>query len=152
MKVFKFGGASVKDAAGVRNLAGVLRHFASDDLLIVVSAMGKTTNALEEVVWAHAEGRSTREMLERLRASHLSVLAEVAPVDVAAAAELVLHFDRLSAVLGKGPSGMSIGTTIRSFHRARLEHPDRGCASEAYRHSEHMDRCTHRGADGQHLP
>ena len=105
MKVFKFGGASVKDAAGVRNLAGVLKHFTCDDLLIVVSAMGKTTNALEEVVWAHAEGRSTREMLERLRASHLSVLAEVAPVDVAAAAELVLHFDRLSTLLGKGPSG-----------------------------------------------
>ncbi|MBP7408834.1 MAG: aspartate kinase [Flavobacteriales bacterium] len=105
MKVFKFGGASVKDAAGVRNMAGVLKHFASDDLLIVVSAMGKTTNALEEVVWAHAEGRSTKEMLERLRASHLSVLAEVAPDDVASAAELVLHFDRLSTLLGKGPSG-----------------------------------------------
>ncbi|MBK7271512.1 MAG: hypothetical protein IPI07_19090 [Flavobacteriales bacterium] len=50
MKVFKFGGASVKDAAGVRNVASVLEHFLSDDLLIVVSAMGKTTNALEEVV------------------------------------------------------------------------------------------------------
>ena len=51
MKVFKFGGASVKDAAGVRNVANVLKHFPNDDLLIVVSAMGKTTNALEEVVW-----------------------------------------------------------------------------------------------------
>ncbi|MFN3875719.1 MAG: aspartate kinase, partial [Flavobacteriales bacterium] len=44
MKVFKFGGASVKDAAGVRNVAKVLSRFASDELLIVVSAMGKTTN------------------------------------------------------------------------------------------------------------
>ena len=40
MKVFKFGGASVKDAAGVRNVAKVLSHFPDDDLLIVVSAMG----------------------------------------------------------------------------------------------------------------
>ncbi len=57
MKVFKFGGASVKDAAGVRNVAKVLSHFPNDDLLIVVSAMGKTTNALEEVVWDHVAGR-----------------------------------------------------------------------------------------------
>ncbi|MCB0795835.1 MAG: aspartate kinase, partial [Flavobacteriales bacterium] len=49
MKVFKFGGASVKDAEGVRNVAQVLRHFLDDELLVVVSAMGKTTNALEEV-------------------------------------------------------------------------------------------------------
>ncbi|MCB0783127.1 MAG: aspartate kinase, partial [Flavobacteriales bacterium] len=49
MKVFKFGGASVKDAEGVRNVAQVLRHFPDDELLVVVSAMGKTTNALEEV-------------------------------------------------------------------------------------------------------
>jgi aspartate kinase len=46
MKVFKFGGASVKDAAGVRNLASIVEQY-SDDLVIVVSAMGKTTNALE---------------------------------------------------------------------------------------------------------
>ena len=50
MKVFKFGGASVKDAAGVRNVAEVVKRYGLDDLVIVVSAMGKTTNALEEVV------------------------------------------------------------------------------------------------------
>ena len=105
MKVFKFGGASVKDAAGVRNMASVLRHFPEDDLVIVVSAMGKTTNALEAVVWAYTEGRDTKELTEALRRSHLSVLAEVAPDDVAAAAELVLHFDKLNAYLKGKPSG-----------------------------------------------
>ena len=45
MKVFKFGGASVKDAAGVCNLAKVLMHFPEDDLLIVVSAMGSAVVA-----------------------------------------------------------------------------------------------------------
>ena len=49
MKVYKFGGASVKDAAGVRNLEKIVRS-AGGDLLVVVSAMGKTTNALERVV------------------------------------------------------------------------------------------------------
>ena len=49
MKVYKFGGASVKDAAGVRNLEQIVR-MANSDLMVVVSAMGKTTNALERVV------------------------------------------------------------------------------------------------------
>ena len=49
MKVYKFGGASVKDAAGVRNLEKIVRA-AGGDLMVVVSAMGKTTNALERVV------------------------------------------------------------------------------------------------------
>ncbi|MBK8499785.1 MAG: aspartate kinase [Flavobacteriales bacterium] len=105
MKVFKFGGASVKDAAGVRNVAKVLSHSPDDDLLIVVSAMGKTTNALEEIVWAYVEKKPADERLEVLRAAHLSILAEVAPDDVAAAAELVLHFDKLNARLKGKPSG-----------------------------------------------
>jgi aspartate kinase len=104
MKVFKFGGASVKDPAGVRNVAKVLKHFALDDLLIVVSAMGKTTNALEEVVWAYCDGLPVAEKLEALRRSHLAVLAEVAPDDTAAAAELVLHFDMLGASLKRKAS------------------------------------------------
>lgn len=49
MKVYKFGGASVKDAAGVRNLEHIVR-LTNDELMVVVSAMGKTTNALERVV------------------------------------------------------------------------------------------------------
>lgn len=49
MKVYKFGGASVKDAAGVRNVEHIVR-LTNDELMVVVSAMGKTTNALERVV------------------------------------------------------------------------------------------------------
>ncbi|MCH4552346.1 aspartate kinase [Aestuariibaculum lutulentum] len=50
MQVFKFGGASVKDAEGVKNLASVLQKTGYKNTLIVVSAMGKTTNALELVI------------------------------------------------------------------------------------------------------
>ncbi len=50
MKVFKFGGASVKDAEGVKNLVVVLQKTNEPDLVVVVSAMGKTTSALGEVV------------------------------------------------------------------------------------------------------
>lgn len=54
MIVYKFGGASVKDAHGVRNLKEIVAQ-ASDDLMVVISAMGKTTNALERVVAALAK-------------------------------------------------------------------------------------------------
>jgi aspartate kinase len=50
MRIFKFGGASVKDAAGIKNVYDVLQKVGFDDVLLVVSAMGKTTNALELVV------------------------------------------------------------------------------------------------------
>lgn len=53
MRVFKFGGASVKDANGVRNLENVLRQVGYENTLIIISAMGKTTNALEAVVGSY---------------------------------------------------------------------------------------------------
>ena len=53
MRIFKFGGASVKDAEGVRNVLSVLEETGIEETLLVVSAMGKTTNALERVVEAY---------------------------------------------------------------------------------------------------
>lgn len=50
MRVFKFGGASVKDAGSIKNVYDVLQKVGFDDVLLVVSAMGKTTNALEVVI------------------------------------------------------------------------------------------------------
>ena len=50
MRVFKFGGASVKDAQGIKNVYSVLQTAGYEDVLLVVSAMGKTTNALEVVI------------------------------------------------------------------------------------------------------
>ncbi|MCO6495120.1 MAG: aspartate kinase [Bacteroidetes bacterium] len=49
MKIFKFGGASVKDAESIRNVAKILNSYASDKVLVVISAMAKTTNLLETV-------------------------------------------------------------------------------------------------------
>lgn len=107
MKVFKFGGASVKDTAGVQNVVQVLRHFTDEDLVVVVSAMGKTTNALERVVWGHVAGRDVRNEVGALGAVHRGVLAEVAPRDAAAAAEFARQFGRLGAML-EGPPGGSV--------------------------------------------
>jgi len=55
LKVFKFGGASVKDADSVRNVAAILKKHAPQKLVVIVSAMGKTTNALEKVLNAWYE-------------------------------------------------------------------------------------------------
>src|SRR5690554_3603402 len=52
MKVFKFGGASVKTASAVRNVKSILDDFAKEQLFVVVSAMGKTTNVMERIVRA----------------------------------------------------------------------------------------------------
>ncbi len=49
-KIYKFGGASVKDAEAVRNLADIVGRHKDEDILLVVSAMGKTTNMLEKVL------------------------------------------------------------------------------------------------------
>jgi aspartate kinase len=57
MRVFKFGGASVKDAEGVKNLATVLKTTGYDNTLVVVSAMGKTTNAMEQVIKNYFENK-----------------------------------------------------------------------------------------------
>lgn len=58
MRVFKFGGASVKDAEGVKNLAKVLKTTGYDNTLVVVSAMGKTTNAMELVIKNYFENKA----------------------------------------------------------------------------------------------
>ena len=104
MKVFKFGGASVKDAAGVRNVARVLKHFPGEEILVVVSAMGKTTNALERVVWDWRDGKDVREQVDALRQQHLAVLREVVPGFEEAEAWLLEYFDELEELLGCTPS------------------------------------------------
>ena len=59
MKVYKFGGASVKNAEGVRNLERILRsHNPQERLVVVISAIGKTTNLLEQVLDAYYYDKS----------------------------------------------------------------------------------------------
>lgn len=80
MRIFKFGGASVKDAEGVRNLVRVLEQTGHDDIFLIVSAMGKTTNAMEKVVDAYFKDRqSVTAILQEVREYHLSILNELFP-------------------------------------------------------------------------
>lgn len=74
IKVFKFGGASIKTAEAIKNVGKILQLFKDERLTIVVSAMGKTTDALERVVGAHAEGSGRAyELLELVKKAHYDI-------------------------------------------------------------------------------
>ena len=76
MRVFKFGGASVKSAEAVRNVAHVLQRQSDGPLLIVTSAMGKITNKLELLVDAYFHSKETKKMiLEDVRSFHQEITA-----------------------------------------------------------------------------
>jgi aspartate kinase len=76
MKVFKFGGASVRDANAVKNVANVLSLFKNEQLLVVVSAMGKTTNALENLADAYYKKQKSKSMIyKEIKAFHDEIIA-----------------------------------------------------------------------------
>lgn len=78
MKIYKFGGASVKDAAGVRNVASIIAKEKNNDVLVVISAMGKSTNALETLVnAAFKNDKSASSILKDFIESHNQLLTEL---------------------------------------------------------------------------
>ncbi len=74
MKVFKFGGASVKNAQAIKNVASILKRYSQDQLLVVVSAMGKTTNALERIVTLAQQKKDFNNELEDIKSYHHQAL------------------------------------------------------------------------------
>lgn len=81
MRIFKFGGASVKDASAVRNVSRILSLFPDERLLVVISAMGKSTNKLEEIVDAliKRDRRKYENLIEELYQFHLHIVGELFP-------------------------------------------------------------------------
>lgn len=78
MRVFKFGGASVKDANGVRNVYDVLQKVGFADVLIVVSAMGKTTNALEVVIQDYFnKAKSLQASVQEVKKYHNEIILDL---------------------------------------------------------------------------
>ena len=78
MKVLKFGGASVKDALGVQNLTKVLEVTGTQKTLIVVSAMGKTTNSLEKVVNNYFNAKhKLQSSIQEIKKYHNEILLDL---------------------------------------------------------------------------
>jgi aspartate kinase len=78
MKVFKFGGASVKDANAVKNVATILNRFPNENIIVVISAMGKITNALERLTDAYffKKGDAT-SVLSEIKNYHFDILNQL---------------------------------------------------------------------------
>lgn len=106
MKVFKFGGASVKDAEGVKNLKRVLQQQGAENTLIVVSAMGKMTNALESVVAAYfEEAEKVGGLLTGIQADHFEIIDKLFTSEVEVVKNQVLElFQELKGFLNTNKS------------------------------------------------
>jgi aspartate kinase len=75
MKVFKFGGASVKDASGVKNIAKILLNNSDSKIVVVISAMGKTTNALEKVLNEYFnKNKNILDSINSIKNYHLEII------------------------------------------------------------------------------
>lgn len=77
MQVFKFGGASIRNAMAIKNMAEIIKKYGEKPLVVVVSAMGKTTRALEDYIEARVEGRGDMEKLQIIKDYHNEILTEL---------------------------------------------------------------------------
>lgn len=104
MKVFKFGGASVKDATGVKNLSSIV-HQQQGQLIVVVSAMGKTTNLLEKLcnAYFHQDPQATAIMKE-LKNFHLDIVNTLFPLNDSVYKHLEELFTSLENILSSESS------------------------------------------------
>jgi aspartate kinase len=94
MQVFKFGGASIKDIERIQNTVKIIKDNAAEPLLVVISAMGKTTNALEAVVDAFYAGRKddALQLFEQIKQNHIDVIKYTLPLKWKEAEEHIKEF------------------------------------------------------------
>ena len=106
MKVFKFGGASVRDAKGVKNLVSVLKEVGYDKTIVVVSAMGKTTNALEIILENYFnDSKKTIDGLLQLKQYHIKIVKNLFGNDSCEIEETINKiFEELSGFLNTNKS------------------------------------------------
>ena len=119
MRIFKFGGASVKDANGVKNVFQVLEMVGYDNVLLVISAMGKTTNALEVVIKNYFEkSNELQESIQEVKKYHLQIVLELFEDDKNDVYKAVnQHFDDMEYFLShnKSPNYNFVYDQIVSF-------------------------------------
>lgn len=104
MKVFKFGGASVKDAEGVKNIADVLEFTGYKETFMVISAMGKTTNALETVVELYFEKGDYVSKIKEIEAQHLKIAKDLFQESEEVSVAINQFFEDINAFLRRNKS------------------------------------------------
>jgi aspartate kinase len=103
IKVFKFGGASVKNADSVKNVAGIVSKHCTSPILAVVSAMGKTTNALETLINAYTSNTNVSEIVNDLQKFHLDIAGGLFSKNHPCFSDLQNEFDALNIKLNETP-------------------------------------------------
>lgn len=100
MKVYKFGGASVRSAEGIRNIANIVSQV-GDDLFIVVSAMGKTTNALELVLDSFMKANKTTALvqLNEVKKYHFEIIDALFPASKNVQSEVGVLFSEIESII-----------------------------------------------------
>ena len=107
MKVFKFGGASIKDAPSIKNILEIISKYEKDNLVIVVSAMGKTTNALEKVVDSYFNDKAQlQSSISDVFNFHINILNNLFEKNHFIFSELNTSFKKLGSFIksNKSPS------------------------------------------------
>ncbi|MDQ8142597.1 aspartate kinase [Chryseobacterium sp. CFS15] len=104
MKIFKFGGASVKDAESVKNVSMVLSSQGFEKCLLVISAMGKTTNELEKVVEMYFKKDNYQTEIEHIKQKHIEIAKGLFSENHAVFAEINLFFDDIVSFLRRNKS------------------------------------------------
>jgi len=104
MKIFKFGGASVKDADSVKNVLRVLSIQGFERCLIVVSAMGKTTNALERVVELYFNKSDYQQEIAKIKEDHIQIAKGLFDENHHVFSEIKLFFDDIESFLRRNKS------------------------------------------------
>ena len=104
MKIFKFGGASVKDADSVKNVRRVLSIQGFERCLIVVSAMGKTTNALERVVEFYFNKSDYQQEIAKIKEEHIQIARGLFDENHHVFSEIKLFFDDIESFLRRNKS------------------------------------------------
>lgn len=137
MKVFKFGGAAVNSVDRIKNVGNILQNYKNEKLLIVISAMGKTTNALEKVIQAFFDGKKEEALMlfEQIKNQHITFAkyllvtnylpCESKMKDIFTEAEWLLHdtpvqsfdyyYDQIVCI------GELLSTTIVSYYLNEIE-------------------------------
>jgi aspartate kinase len=105
MKVFKFGGASVKNAQGVINVKNIISLYHNENLVVVISAMGKTTNLMESVLhcWYHNH-KELESKLTQLEDYHLAIIHELDNQEQTIYKKVQPLFHQLRTIVADSPS------------------------------------------------
>lgn len=115
MNIYKFGGASLRNADGVRNITSIIGRHGAQELLVVVSAMGKSTNALEDIVFRYQSGDHYDATINELANFHYHLIDELFENPLDARGKVEAQFQLLESSLTAGKTADQLYDEVVSY-------------------------------------